>query len=215
MSRGKKEIQPHWRPNFVDPAELPDIKVIRTGFIINFVAVTFALVVTFWLIQREYQARALSQTIATMEQQIAVAKAVDSENLALSRDFRKVAEHIIEVGKFLEVPIEPHDFFVSLSKIKPDDLLFRSISLGEEVFKVGNKNQLGYRISISGDAKSLTVLDDFKNTLESGELLNLDGFSLDIREALQGRDAETGIFPYQLSIQLVPGDKKPEGKGGA
>lgn len=211
MSKGKKEIQPHWRPNFVDPAELPDIKVIRTDFIINFIAVTLALVVMFSLLQREYKARIVSQGIDAMEQRIAIAEAKDKESLKLSSDFRKAAEHIVEVEKFFEAPIQPHEFLLGLSEIKPDDLLFSSISFSEQITKVKKKDQVSYAINISGDARSLTVLDDFKSVLANGALLNIDGFGLEISETLQGRNAETGIFPFRLAVLLAPGDEKSKG----
>lgn len=35
MSKGRKVREPSWRPNFVNKSELPDIKVVRTDFIVN------------------------------------------------------------------------------------------------------------------------------------------------------------------------------------
>lgn len=204
MSKSKKEMQPFWRPNFVNQAELPDIKVIRTDFIINFIAVTVALCVAFFLLQREYRAYALGNTIADMEQQIRVADADDVENLKLSEAFRSSAQHVVEVEKFFSSPLQAHAFLYSLAEIKPEDLIFNSVSLGETVIKQGGKAAVAYNINITGDAKSLTVLDDFKKVLEDAELLKIDGFGLQIDETLQGRDEKTGIFPYRLAILLTP-----------
>ena len=156
MSRNKKEMQPFWRPNFVNQSELPDIKVIRTDFIINFVAVTLALCVAFFLLQREYRSFSLAKTISGMEQQIRVADADDVENLKLSESFRESAQYIIEVEKFYDSPILAHQFLLSLASIKPDELIFDTVSLSESTWKDGAKEVVAYSISISGDAITST-----------------------------------------------------------
>ena len=205
MSRGNKEMQPFWRPNFVNQAELPDIKVVRTDFIINFVAVTLTLCLGFFLLQREYRAYSLGQAISQMEQQIRVADADDIESLKLSESFRKSAQYVIEVEQFYDSPFLAHEVIYGLSQIKPDDLIFGSVSLNEFPFKVGAKTLVAYNVVISGKAQNLTVLDDFKRILEEAELLQVPGFDLEIDETLQGRDESTGIFPYKLVIGLKPG----------
>lgn len=203
MSHSKKEMQPFWRPNFVIQSELPDIKVVRTEFIINFIAITLALCVAFFLLQREYRAFVLRNTIADMEQQIRVADADDVQNLKSSEAFRGSAQYVIEVEKFFISPLQPYTFLYTLSEIKPEDLIFNSVSLGESVVKQEGKDTVAYKINIAGDAKSLTVLDDFKKILEDADLFQIDGYDLQIDETLQGRDEKTGIFPYQLAISLT------------
>ncbi|WPJ95035.1 hypothetical protein SH580_16525 [Coraliomargarita algicola] len=205
-------MQPFWRPNFVNQSELPDIKVIRTGFIINFVAVTLALCVAFFLLQREYRAYSLGNTVAQMEQQIRVADADDRENLKLSESFRTSAQYIVEVEQFFDSPLLAHEFLYGLSVIKPDDLIFSTVSLTESIVKVDSQNVVAYNIVISGNAKNLTVLDDFKNILEEAELLEIPGFDLGIDETLQGRDEKTGIFPYRIAISLKPAKKAAPAK---
>jgi len=50
--------------------------------------------------------------------------------------------------------------------------------------------------------------------LEGAKLLQAPGFELQIGETLQGRDEETGIFPYQLTISLTPVASGNSAKGG-
>jgi hypothetical protein len=204
MSRRKKDTQPLWRPNFVNQSTLPDIKVVRTGFIINFFAVTLALWVAFILIKSEYRTHVLNQTITAMQARIKAAEPKDAESLKVSEAFRSSAQYIVELEKFYDSPISIYQFIFDLSKIKPDDLIFNSISFKESVVKVDNKSAVAYNINISGDAKNLTVLDDFKRILDNDELLQIEGFALDINETLEGRNEKTGIFPYRLKIVLTP-----------
>lgn len=209
MSRANKNVQPHWRPNFVNTSELPDIKVVRTDFIINFVAVVLMLLIGFYVLQREYKAYALGETVADMEQRIRVAEADDAAYLKLSREFRDMAAHVAELEKFYATPVLAHQFLTQITQMRPEELIFKQISLVESPQKEGTTQAVTYRINISGEVRSLTVLDEFKGELFGWELLNEEGYVLDIDEALQGRDAETGIFPYTLEITLKPAKKTP------
>jgi len=214
VSKRKKEMQPYWRPNFVNQSELPDIKVVRTDFIINFIAVTLAFCVAFLLLQREYRAYVLSDTIADMEQQIRVADADDIENLKLSESFRQSTQYIIELEKFFDAPLLAYDLVYQLAEIKPEDLIFNSISFNETITKKDGKDVLAYSINLAGDAKDLTVVGEFKKILEQAELLRIPGFEVEISETLQGRDDRTQIFPYRLAITLTPSKKAAAEKSG-
>lgn len=214
MAKSKKDQQPYWRPNFVNSDELPDIKVVRTDFIVNFVAIAIALLVTFILFEQEYRAYSLGQTVSDLEEQIGADEVADKNNLKLSEAFRKSAQYVLEVRKFNDAPFFTYELLLGLSEIRPDDLIFDSVSLGESTSNIGGKNVLVYTINILGDAKSLTVLDEFKKTLSETELLKIDGYELSIDETLQGRDAKTGIFPYRLAVSLTPEAKKSDSKAG-
>lgn len=212
MGRSRKEMQLFWRPDFVNKSELPDIKVIRTGFIINLIAVISALCVAFILLQREYRVYTLGQTVEALEQQIRVTGADDLSYLKLSESFRSAAQKVIELDKFYDSPLSAHHLLYGLSTIKPGGLIFNSVSFNESVVKAGGKERVAYSINISGNAKILTLLDDFKKALAEAALLKIVGFELEIDEILQGRDEKTGNFPYRLAISLTPTQKAPANK---
>lgn len=209
MSRSKKDIQPYWRPNFVNASELPDIKVIRTDFIINSISVVLMLLVGFYVLQREYRAYALGKTIADMEQQIRVTEPDDVASLKLSREFRDAAKHVAELEKFYATPVLAHEFLTRITRMRPEKLIYKQLSLVETMENQGGTQAVVYRINISGEVRSLTVLDEFKGELSGWELLNFEGYGLEIDESLQGRDANTGIFPYTLEITLRPEKEAP------
>jgi hypothetical protein len=214
VSKGKKESEPSWRPNFVNKAELPDIKIVRTDFIVNIIAVTVAICVVFFLLQREYRSYALSQTVAKMEERIRSAGPDDAKFLKFSETFRKSAQYVIELEKFYDVPFNSHDFLYELSQIKPEDLIFKSVSLSESNDVKAKK--VDYVVSISGDAKNLTVIEQFKNILGEAEIFQVEGYDLSVNETLSGRDEKTGIFPYKISVRMSPIKKAAaKKKGGA
>jgi hypothetical protein len=208
MKRNKKELQPNWRPNFVNPAALPDIKVVRTNFMVNSLAMVMALGMVFLVAQREYQARSLESSIASLESRIDRAEAEDEKYLRLSGEFKEAAEYIVEVAQFTEIPFLPHDFVKVLASIKPDDLIYRSITISEAITVEGKNKLLTYRINLNGDARSLTVLDEFKGILAAEEALQIRGYRVEIDETLEGRDEQTGIFPYRMSVSFIPDASK-------
>jgi hypothetical protein len=195
MSRGKKAMQPFWRPNFVNQSALPDIKVVRTDFTINVVALMLALGVVFFLLQREYRTYSLGNTIASMELRILMLDPDNVKNLKLSESFRESAQYIVEVEKFNNFTLLAHQFLYDLSVIKPEDLIYRTVSLSEAVEKQGTQSTVIYNINITGDAKDLIVVGEFKEVLEAAELFQIANFDFEVNETLEGRDEKTGIFP--------------------
>lgn len=204
MKRSKKDFQPYWRPNFVNPSELPDIKAVRTNFIINSIAIVLALSMVFLIGQREYNAKNLETTIARLEERVAKADAEDRKNLRLSGEFKEAAEYIVEVAKFSETPFFVHELVEMLTLIQPNDLIYRSIGLSEAVSEQEKRDVITYRINLIGDAKNLTVLDQFKSILAQAEGLRFPGYRIEIDETLEGRDEQTGIFPFRMSVSLIP-----------
>ena len=212
MSRSKKDIQPHWRPNFVNVSGLPDIKVIRTDFIVNSLSVVLMLMVGFYVLQREYRAYSLKNTIAAMEKQILVAEGDDNTSLRLSREFRDAAAHVAELEKFYATPVLAHDFLTEIIRMRPEKLIFKQLSLIETFENEGTTQMVVYRINIAGEVRSMSDLgefNEFKGRLAEWKLLKFDGYGVKIDEALQGRDADTGIIPYTLDITLKPAKETP------
>lgn len=132
--------------------------------------------------------------------------------MQLSGEFKKAAEYVVEVAKFSETPFFFHELVQTLAEIKPEDLIYRSISITESAGKQGNKNVITYRINLNGDAKSLTVLDQFKGILAQSEALQFLGYRIEIDETLEGRNDQTGIFPYRMSVSFIP-DSSQNQKG--
>jgi len=213
MSRSKQNIQPNWRPNFVNASRLPDIKAVRTDFIVNFVSIVLAVLAGFYVIQNEYKVYSLNKTIGNMEEQILAAEASDSASLRLSVKFRKLAENIVELEQFYAAPFSALDFLTQIAQMRPEGLIFKQLSLAERMEKIDAAVEVTYSLNISGEARSLTTLDEFKGELANWDLLIVEGYKLEIDEILQGRDAETGIFPYTLKVTLIPEVKDPAPEG--
>ena len=220
MSKPKKSIQPHWRPNFRNASTLPDIKVIRTEFVINFVAVLLVLVFGAMAVQREYRAFSLGGEIAEMEASVEAGEPLDTAHLKLSERFREAGRHVEELQKFYDTPFSPEMLLVGLAQLKPEDLIFSSFSFSEAIVKKKGKGKravattsIQYKISLSGDVRGLTVLDEFKGAVRESSLLEVEGYDLAVDESVQQRDAMTGIVAYKISVSLVKGKDSTKAKG--
>lgn len=213
----KHDMQPYWRPDFKTQSTLPDIKVVRTDFVINFIAVALMLIAVFTLLQSEYRAYALRSSIAGMEQRIRVSGADDDLNLKESERFRASAQSIEELQRFFRAPIASHELLAELTRLKPEGLIFSRVIFSESIIKKSKANpkpQMRYEIKITGDARGLDVLTQLKAALQQSPLLNPDGFAVAVDESMQKRNAKTGITPFQVSISLAPGASKTPTKGG-
>ncbi len=203
MIKRRKDIEPNWRPNFVNESKLPDIKVVRTGFAINFVAVAFFLVTCGLVLQREYDIITTKNTIASLEQQIERSSPDNEVNLKRSQDFVTAARKIAEIEKFFIAPFSGQELLIELAQFRPSGVKLANITFTESNSK-SKKLALAYQISLTGDVADLTLLDQFKGSFMEWEFLKLDGYVISVTEAVQPRDTTRGVFPFSLNITLEP-----------
>lgn len=202
----KRDIQPHWRPNFKIQSTLPDIKVVRTNFMINFITVAVALVALFMLLQQEYRAHALRDSIAVLQDRIQASDADDQLNLKRSEAFHKSAQSVVELQRFYRAPFVAHRLLADLAVLKPEGLTLSRITFSESIQKPKKgASKMAYTIRLFGTVEDLPVLSAFKETLQSAPAFEVEGFVAVVDENIQRRNLETGVTPFQISIVLNPG----------
>ena len=90
----KKSVELPWHPNFRDLSALPDIKVVRSVFFVNFVALTATLILTgIWLFV-ELQIATLTDLNKGNENQINFMGKNNKTLLAQSAEFEKMAKEV-------------------------------------------------------------------------------------------------------------------------
>jgi len=219
MSR-QRDIQPYWRPDFKIQSTLPDIKIVRTDFIINAIAIALMLIAAFTLLQSEYRAYSLHRSIASMVQSIGETEANNDQSLKESERFRKSAQSVVELQDFFRAPFTAHELLAELAQLKPTGLIFSRVMLSNAIIKQKGTDQteaqaqMTYEINITGDARGLMVLTEFKAALQASPSLNPDGFEVAVDESMQQRNAKTGITPFRVSILLTPVPSATQSKGG-
>lgn len=214
----QRDIQPYWRPDFKIQSTLPDIKVVRTDFIINAIAVALMLIAGFTLLQGEYRAYSLHRSIASMQQSIGETKANNNQNLKGSERFRESAQSVMELQRFFRAPLVAHELLAELARLKPAGLIFSRVMFSSAIIKQKEKDpaesQMTYEINITGDTRGLMALTQFKATLQASSSLSPAGFEVVVDESMQQRNAKTGITPFQVSISLTPTPSGTPNKGG-
>lgn len=210
------DSKPYWRPDFKIQSTLPDIKVVRTDFVINVIVVALVLIAVVTILQREYQVYFSRSSISRMEQGIRTSEADDDQSLKASERFRKSAQSVVELQRFFQTPFLAHELFAELASLRPEGLIFSRIILSESVdrSKRQSKAHMSYTINITGDVQALAILTQFKGALQQSTLLHPESFAVIVDESMQQRNAKTGITPFRITISLVPGAAtKTGGKG--
>ncbi|MEM7790478.1 MAG: hypothetical protein AAF546_03670 [Verrucomicrobiota bacterium] len=202
----KKDLQPYWRPNVRIVETLPDIKVVRTDFIINFIAVSLVVITGVYLLQREYRVFALSRSISNLEQQINVSNADNNKNLKLNQRFFEAANYVLELQSFYSAPFRPYHLIAELTQSKPEEMRFTKLSLSESVATKGKT--VSFNINIRCEVPDLTVLNSFKSILAESTLLKPEGYTATIVESFQAKNVQTGFFPCSVSVVIKPIDEK-------
>ena len=93
---------PAWHPTFRNYERLPDIKVVRTVFFVNGVAITVALAVLTIFIFKEYHYHSLCRQVADAQAQIDRDQRGSSQAVALFNKFQVEEKKILEVEAFLK-----------------------------------------------------------------------------------------------------------------
>lgn len=209
----KKYIQPYWRPDYRNPSTLPDIKVVRTDFIINFIAILLVVSIGAFILQREYRAWSVGSAVADMKDRIRMAEPDDSIFLKQSESFRRAGRYIQDLERFYQAPFYAHELLYELSQVHDEDLIFKSLSFSEAAVQYKKKPAVKYRMDITGEVRDLTTLDDYVVSLRNMELFEVENYMLQVAEDPRQRNPATGLYPYSINLTLSPDDGANK-KGG-
>lgn len=129
----KQEIAPNWRPNFRIAEALPDIKVIRTDFLVNFIAIALAViilgVVVFKEIRGYTQRRERNDLIKFIEQK----SAANQKALQQSAEFLRLSKNIEELYQFIYTPATPSELLMILAELRPEKIVLSHLSVSHKI----------------------------------------------------------------------------------
>lgn len=202
MKKSKKEVQPNWHPNFRIQSELPDIKPIRTGFLINFVAVAVCAALAVVLVQQELRRVSLNNSIEILDGVVQDSRAANAGHLRDSREFVNQIKHLQEIEKFYEAPVIIYELLILLANIRPDDVIYDNLNYTETVRMERRTAVTTYRLQINGKSRSLSILGQFKAAMEDLEMVKANNGT--VNETILPRDDATGVFPFTIVVDLSP-----------
>jgi len=150
---------PPWHPNFRNYEKLPDIKVVRTAFFINGVAISVALALLIYFGVQEWQLRVLHGQVADAERRIAQDKPASSQAVVAFRKFQAEEAKIKEVDTFVSSKLIVSDLILHVGRTLPVNIAVDSIDL-RDVALVLRLSVRGARDAAAGYAT--TYLDQLK-----------------------------------------------------
>lgn len=204
----KKSKQGHkapWHQDFRNTDALPDIKVIRTRFFVNFVAIVVPLFVSILWVQQELSLSEIRGDIAKLEDEKASLEASNSELVSLSREFMKEAAKVESLDNYYHNLFPVSDYLVTLSDQVSEDMVISSMDLKKANRVEGNNVIDTWESRISGyvvleDKTAVSHVNEFVEELSKKELLAkyLDDAFLDNLS----RDQVTDTLNFVVSIAM-------------
>lgn len=120
---------PAWHPNFRDYDKLPDVKVVRTAFFLNGLAILVVLVLGIIVGSHEWQLRALNAQIAQAQKQIDHDKRPSDQAVAQFKQYQAEAAKVDEVDKFVSSRPLFSNILLHLAQTLPENVALDSVDL--------------------------------------------------------------------------------------
>ncbi len=117
-------MTPAWHPNFRDHERLPDTKVVRTQFFVNFVAIAVAACLLLYFSYQEYRINSVGHQVADWQAQIDTNRKASEQAVALAKKFADEEKKIDELGAFMKQRVLLSQFLEHLGSSIPPNLAF-------------------------------------------------------------------------------------------
>jgi len=208
VRKKKPDVVFNWHPNFRDVATLPDIKQVRTGFLINFGAIFFALVALGATLYFEVEIYKVNHETAVLTDQIEHNSAANKKALAATKEFVNKSKPMQFAAKFFAQKLPPLDLLSSLNDARPDNITFRAIEVASIVRDLGGGKKADVqRVTIQGTlaSESELGLQEFVDKIvASPALKNRVGDPVKDRNIESHRDPLAGVFEFTITLTLKP-----------
>lgn len=188
-------VTPAWHPNFRSYERLPDMKVVRTAFFINGLAVFGAIVVLLFTCYQEFNLHAKRSEIASWETQIAANQAASSAAIGQFRAFQAAEKKIKEVDSFVTTDLPLSTFLLRLGAVLPPHIKISAVDWRDDLL-VLRGSVSGSPDQASGYASSLVALltedEVFGPVFDSITLTGL------------ARNPATGMLAIEVHLKFHP-----------
>lgn len=206
LNRNKKIPPKIWRPDFRDTQVLPDTKVIRTGFLLNFVAIVLTLAALSMYLIKEYKLQGFISEVQKLTTQVDSGQSQNRSILDVNKKFRQSADVVEEAIAFDFQEVRFPTLVAELSRILEEGMLLRSIEIN---YLNGIKPQgdaavpmmaklTGRVLETAGTPAQ--ILDDFQESISGLDILKDKTLKMDMVNF--GRNNEFGYFDFTLHVEI-------------
>jgi hypothetical protein len=197
LKRSSVAAMPNWHPNFRNVALLPDLKVVRTSFVVNAVCITLASVALLFTAYRQYLALNISSDIRQSENRIKANAARNSKLLELGADFEAGTAKIETVGEFIKSPFRTSELLRALGASVPSYMDFTAVSY--------DGRNLSLHGTIRGASDTATaLLTSYADGLRQNEFIGPIFPDINVTSVLRDPRTQTMTFEIQLKPPAPP-----------
>jgi Tfp pilus assembly protein PilN len=118
-----------WHPNLRNRERLPDTKVVRTLFFVNFAAIMIAASLLVYFFYQEYRINNLNRQVVDWQTQIGTNKKSAAQAVILSKKFAEEEKKINELNEFLKRRLVLSEFLLYLGRTLPADLAMDTVEV--------------------------------------------------------------------------------------
>ena len=188
-----------WHADFRLVDALPDTKVIRTKFLVNFIFLGLFCILLGFIGYREINKIGLRQSIESLQAEVDTRSGPNRQLAILSRDFRFLSNRLDDVNKFVEIPIRPAWLIVELSRIRTPDIVYDVIGY-EHFWKTGVNTEV-FRVRLSGKGRTTADIAELKSRLAILEVA--EGWQIEVaEEGNPSKDTTSGIFSFVIALDI-------------
>ncbi len=195
---------PSWHPNFRNAESLPDIKVVRTAFFINGIAILSALSLGAFLGLKEWQLNVVNSQISQIQAEITRNKSSSDKAVAIYKQFQASEGKVAEVENFLKSKSIISVLVLRLSATLPPNIAIDTLDMRD--------SGMTMRLSIRGDAAAASgyataYLEQLRKDKELSQFEEFSFTGSPVRNPATGRMAVE--FMLRLKPAVVLAKKKP------
>lgn len=207
LNRNKKAPPKIWRPDFRDTQTLPDTKVIRTGFLLNFIAIALALAAMSAYLIKEYKLQGLVREVQKLTAQVDSSQSQNRAILDVNKKFRQSADVVEEAIAFDFQQVRFPDLIAEMSGVLGEGMILSSIQVDYSDELVEDQNaavpmvaRLVGRVMEAAPGTPAKILDDFQESIRG--LPVLEGVTVNMDMENFGRNNQFGHFDFTLLVEI-------------
>ncbi len=210
QKESKKEPIRNWHPNLRLADSLPDIKVVRTGFMVNLVAVIILVLLVGLNVQRELAILSTSSELGKLEQHIQGLKSQNDKSLRLSGQFKRNAKLLEDLSLFYGISYPPLEFLVPVVQNRPEDITFLGFQysirhIGTDKKKVKHEDFAGV-FTITGFLKGsspqeIAAVSAYRDALQNMEPFKDKVFKATVTKSFSNKAANIHEFQIEVIVK--------------
>lgn len=188
-----------WHANFRKLEQLPDTKVVRTQFFINFASLAVAAGLLLYFCYQEYTIRNFSRQMADRQTQIDTDRKASDQALALFKKFTEEEKKIDNLNNFLKPRVVLSQFLLQLGNSLPPELAMDAVDIRNTGVELRGMAS-GSPEEASGRASA--YVEQLKQDKYFGDI-----FEKNIKQDVK-RDQSSGQITFNLSLTFKGAARK-------